>query len=337
MPGDALFDLVDTFSTPVVDLEPVPSTSTSNSASTSTSQDDSGISMDTGTCDSYQWGEVPPKKINEAIAEAAKNKKPICEPGEDKVAQRSAENNADLNRAQLKKMKIQEDPQWNDYPWSITQFQKIWLEWIRKFQSHIIPADEVDTDAVKSWFELLFNKKHPEKSRYRCRICHTMKDISNLRKQDVSELAKSEGVLKPTKDLNKKLIQRHEQSVGHQRHLEDLKFLEQQDNREEIFKMVKEVLKLENNPLHKPTAAVLTAVYAEVKMNLSVRKHRDQMDLLRLYNIDVGKPHCWTEEMANAMILSLSDVMHQTMIDNMKLLNMPLSITLDGSHDVSNM
>ena len=293
------------------------------------------MDFEQGTCESYQWGDVPPKKVNQAIVESAKSKN-SCE-GEDKVSQRSAEELTDLERNKLKKQKILNDPQYDDYPWSIKQFQNQWLEWIRKFLKHLIPPEDVDTEAVRSWFELLFNKDHPELSRYRCRICHTMKEISGLKKGDVSELANSEGVLKANKHLNQLMIKSHEQSPGHQRHLEDLMTLFNEENKEEILKMVRDTLKLKQNPLHKTTSAVITAVYAEVRMNLSLKKHKDMMDLLRIYNIDVGKPHCWTDAMANAMVYSLSDVMHNTMVENMKKLKMPMSITLDGSHDVSNM
>ena len=188
-----------------------------------------------------------------------------------------------------------------------------------------------------SWFNFIFNGDNPRESKYNCRICSMMKAISSLRGSHVSILANPEGVQLKDKAKNTDLMRRHEESYGHQKHLEDLEAIELGWGPEFLRDLLNDILDLKENPLNKITSNVMTAVFHEIKMNLSMEKHTYLMELMEIFKIDVGFDHCKSPYIGTEMLLVMSDGIHKEIMQSMIKLKMPLAITLDGSSDISNM
>ena len=332
VPEDNKYALVKSISSiPVIESQP----STSAQASTSAQFDDSAVDLDydvAGTSPNV-WTSVIPKKLNEDIKDDYKRTDQCT--AEDKKSQRFGEEMTELERLKLKKQKIVEDPIYNDFPWSISHYQVIWEKQFMKWQGDWFPQNVFKS--AKSWINYIFNEKNPRASTFNCRICSFMAPLSNLRKADVSILAKPEGVQLKDKERNRQLIANHEKSYGHQRHLEDMAMMILDKSTEELLDLLNKIKDLKENPLNKVTSNVMTIVFHEVKMNLSLQKHKEQMELMEQFKVNVGLDHCKSDYTIKEMVLVMSDGILKEIIKSMNKLKMPLAITLDSSTDVSNM
>lgn len=102
----------------------------------------------------------------------------------------------------------------------ISLFRKKWIEQIKEHQDRLIPIDVVEKS--KSWFEYIYNVESPERSTYRCRICHKYYDDFGLSNRYKSPLANTDGTLKSDKSENRRAIQDHPKKHGHLKVIEKL-------------------------------------------------------------------------------------------------------------------
>ena len=317
--------------------------SQSNQPSSTSQLEESGIEVDfdapgpsgtSGACSAPTWSSVVPKRLSEEVNDNI-FRVDSCDP-EDMRSQRSAEERADLLRLKQKKRRILNDPKYDDFPWSSNQCKgHLWQSQINQYQKDWMPPNVCEN--YNSWFNFIFNEDNPRESKYNCRICSMMKAISNLRGSHVSILANPEGVQLKDKAKNTDLMRRHEESYGHQKHLEDLEAIELGWGPEFLRDLLNDILDLKENPLNKITSNVMTAVFHEIKMNLSMEKHTYLMELMEIFKIDVGFDHCKSPYIGTEMLLVMSDGIHKEIMQSMIKLKMPLAITLDGSSDISNM
>lgn len=73
-----------------------------------------------------------------------------------------------------------------------------------------------------SWFEYIFNEESPERSTYRCRICHKYYDEFGLQSNHKTGLAETGGMLRSDKAQNKRNILDHPKKPGHLKIIETL-------------------------------------------------------------------------------------------------------------------
>ena len=348
VPEDSVSVLVQTLHATTVAVNEAPPTSgqstPSNQPSSTSQLEESGIEVDfdasgpssaSGACSAPTWSSVVPKRLSEEVNENV-FRVDDCS-AEDKTSQRKGKTKADLLRLQQKKRKILNDPQYDDFPWSSKQCKgDLWQKQITQYQKDWMPPNVCEN--YNSWFNFIFNENNPRESTFNCRICSMMKSISNLRSSDVSLLANPNGVQLHDKDKNRDLMRKHEASYGHQKHLEDLEAIELQLGPEFLRDLLNDILDLKENPLNKPTSNVITVVFHEVRMNLSMEKHTYLMELLEIFKINVGYfDHCKSPYIGTEMLVVISNGIHKEIMASMIKLKMPLAITLDGSSDISNM
>lgn len=99
-------------------------------------------------------------------------------------------------------------------------FREEWLTQIQNHQAQSIPIDVVEKS--KSWFEYIWNADFPERSAYRCRLCHKYWESFGLQSNHKPAVARVEGTWKRDKPENRRVIQEHPKSVGHLKVIEIL-------------------------------------------------------------------------------------------------------------------
>ena len=115
-----------------------------------------------------------------------------------------------------RKRNMMNDPTFSDEPWKTTaNFRESWLKQIKDHQKDLIPLGEVRK--IKNWFEYLPGPTGREaEGRYRCRICNTYsKTLGYSKNLFVPDIAKDDGVLKPTKKENRDELTSHPSSPIH--------------------------------------------------------------------------------------------------------------------------
>lgn len=100
------------------------------------------------------------------------------------------------------------------------------MQQIEENQSHLIPVDIVGIS--RSWFEYIYNAEYPDKSAYRCRLCHKYYDSFGLENRYKPDLAKEEGTLKKDKKENRKTLVDHAKL---QSHLKVVEILQQRSSK----------------------------------------------------------------------------------------------------------
>lgn len=74
----------------------------------------------------------------------------------------------------LNKRKRLEDPEnTEELEWETKKyFKPEWIGFIDRYQGHLFPSPNEIKAKQGVWFELMINEKQPEKSKFRCRLCH---------------------------------------------------------------------------------------------------------------------------------------------------------------------
>ena len=260
---------------------------------------------------------------------------------EDQLSQRQAELKWKLQIALENYRKITENPNYN-FPWSPDNYQDTWPSQMMQYQSSLIYWE--DTFKARNWFRYNFNPDAPELSTYTCPICTFMVDKSHLRKIALSELATNpNGIMKNSPKLNRQLIERHEESFGHQRMLQDYQALFLEESGPDLITKLQAVMELKENPMNKKTSLVLAAVFELVIHNIPLCKHGAIMNIVEQFGktcdptFTVGYGHCKSRRAPNRFLFSISDTFMKKMVSSLNELQMPISVSLDGSSDVSNM
>ena len=209
-------------------------------------------------------------------------------------------------------------------------FKPEWLDQIKQYQIDLIPFVTVSKNKI--WFEYLFNANNPEKSRYRCRICHKYYDALSMEANYKTALAFEEGVLKTTRKKNADKINKHAISRAHK---EIIGFLVQGKKKKlsESFTDIQHKEDMKHEAL-KVTAQMIRTVYVEIKANIPMYSHRQIVLLQEAHGVNMGFHH-FDRESANRMMAFISDTMHTATIKSILESNKPISFIADGSKDIT--
>ena len=132
---------------------------------------------------------------------------------------RTGQLNVDTDRVAEKMMMVlgnQDDTEVRIWD-STEDFDESWIDFITTHQSHLIDVSQVKK--ARSWFKLLINEDDPSASRWQCKICSKMRDISLLKTSQLPECGSPGGVLKKNFKLNQNLLINHPKSVAHKRYV----------------------------------------------------------------------------------------------------------------------
>ena len=189
-----------------------------------------------------------------------------------------------------------------------------------------IPIEEVEN--ARQWFELLPSDPLWN-SHYRCWICLRYSEYFNVRTSQRTGVSFEEGVLYEKKAKNRKTIKDHEGSIGHQEILTRIKVMYDDHN---VYKNVK----WEEEERIKVTARVMRTVYTSIKhIGASFNSMKHIVFLQKKHGVDMGT-QCISSFAHTKMAASISNLMHQRLIDSLKGNASPLSIIADASTDAGN-
>ena len=118
-----------------------------------------------------------------------------------------------LNVGKDKKRKFLDDSSFEDEEWNKKYTEPDDFEKMRKYLSHLWPADLIESDMP--WFLFKFNEQDPEKLRGQCGLCLNHKKRFHLKDRFLSDFAKDKGVNKGTIFANEDALLQHQTSVSH--------------------------------------------------------------------------------------------------------------------------
>ena len=139
-----------------------------------------------------------------------------CE-SEDVVSNRSGELKMESDRLIERERKILNDNTFENREWKLGEFNDEWIDQIKTHQSQLIPINEVVKH--KDWFLWLPDENNLAHSKWACRVCREMRDISLLKDHMLPECGLKQGTLKSTLQKNRDMISRHPNSAAHKRYM----------------------------------------------------------------------------------------------------------------------
>ena len=235
-----------------------------------------------------------------------------------------------LAESRLRQKEMDSNPpvnQWNDESY----FREDWITKITQHQSKLInPKLFKDVEKIKTWFRYDFNPEDPANSPYQCSLCHYYYSLWKLDKRYKPQI--SDWYLGSSGE-NSHFIKRHYDSAAHQTivHL----MMQKKLSREEIeFQKIQQADEEIEQGIHKPTINMMRLVVLEIKKNIALENHADLSDFLHFMGVDVGFGGR-SQHTATAMMKSVSELMHTTLLDYMKSMDLPFSIIIDASSDIS--
>ena len=232
-----------------------------------------------------------------------------------------------LDTETSRKRKLYDQPDREKREWLSTKdFKDEWLDAIKTHQDRLIPADEVEKN--KHWFEYL-PSTDPDVSRYRCRLCHEYADIFDIRQQHRSLLSYAKGHLYETKADNRHAIRFHEEGKGHAKIVERLQDIYDGSD------LYNSVAPIEKGHVQ-ITARVMRTVYTAVKhLSASYNSMKYLITLQEQHGLKLGG-QCKSAATHTKMVATISNLMHQKLIDSIKTNRNPMSLIVDASTDKGN-
>ena len=214
---------------------------------------------------------------------------------------------------------------------TIRYFEGWWLDMIKKYQSGKLTITLINTEAVKHWFEYLYDNANPALSRFRCWVCNTFWDLAMLSPSYKPALARNEGKLRSSRPNNWKDIKDHMDNEGHI-YLNNLMKKEGVKTKEEFIEVLYrkhtsgELLEAQNNQF-------LTA-HKEAQLGMSYRSHEGLTELQAENGCNVGRLHR-TLEGSQIERFSICKRYRQDLKSFLLHYNGPVGVLLDESVDVS--
>lgn len=205
------------------------------------------------------------------------------------------------------------------------------MQLIKDKQKDLIPPKTVEKNKV--WFQYLPNNENPEKSRYRCRICSKYYDAMDLPQNMKPAVANKNGQLYNNYKKNQELISGHGSSVAHLNIVSNLKAEAAKRQRTEIAQY-EQSEEMNDDSRLLITARMFRSVYVLNKLSLPYSDHAGLVTLQKLNGLDMGYHH-YEHTGCTKMSFFISDVMHDILIDYLIKNQMPISIIVDDTTDLS--
>lgn len=264
------------------------------------------------------------------------------------------ETQTDKSVSEAKKRKVnppQREWERSDY------FQASWETFMSKIPDHIFRKQWIkDRPQWKKWLEIKPDFDHPEKTKFRCRICHNYYDkymdsrykpqladwieltndpkarIKNYEKILEHEIKKGKKGNCPKSSSFRSGPTKHQQLIARLVDTHDSEFCTSMKIAVNVLTREQEEM---NDGKYKLTANMLRTVYAEAKLNIPFSSHTRLLDMMEKNGLNIGFHHK-DRTAASRMIASMSELMHLKLLKHLdENDNSPLSIILDSSTDYS--
>lgn len=200
---------------------------------------------------------------------------------------------------------------------------------MKQHQDKMLPIDVIKENKV--WFEYLFDPQKPTESKYRCRLCYKHYDELVKVNQYKNALAFKHGMLKADMTENRKTFKSHANIPGHKSIVDQLIAAAGSDKR---IKLSFEAMKAREDRMNvgnlAVTANMFRTVYVETKKHIPFDSHASLVALQKENGANLGFHHSDRRSIVR-MVESMSNFMHEKMIEHMLSKNSPFSIIIDGS------
>ena len=227
----------------------------------------------------------------------------------------------------LEEMEVEEDFLYK----TLKYFEEWWLDTIKTYQSGLLPVALINTEAVKHWFEFLYDSVSPALSRYRCWLCNAFWDLAMLSPVYKPAIAQNEGKLRSNYKNNWQDILEHTDNEGHI-YLNKMAEKEGVKTKEEFKEVLYrkhssgELLEAQNNQF-------LTA-HKEAQLGMSYGSHVGLTDLQTENGCNMGRLHR-TPDGSKIERLSMCKRYRNDLKSFLHHYNGPVGVMLDESVDAS--
>lgn len=205
------------------------------------------------------------------------------------------------------------------------------MQLIKDNQKGLIPPKTVQKNKV--WFQYLPNSAQPAESRYRCRICSKYYDQIGLPQNQKPVLATERGQLYKDYKKNHEAISSHASSSMHLNIVSFLKGESAKRQRTEISQH-EQTEEMNDSARLLITARMFRSVFVLNKLSLPYFDHKGLVTLQKLNGLDMGYHH-YEHTGCTKMSLFMSDDMHDILIEYLVENQMPISIIVDDTTDLS--